>query len=90
MLNTLVLEIRDRGTLIPCIATQVRTKVKLHKSAIELETHTNAGGEAEELGTQEAYLLKRAGSEDKAIFVTTPWPPMTKTAPGSGMKEQGQ
>jgi len=70
MLNTLVLEIRDRGTLIPCIATQVRTKVKLHKSAIELETHTNAGGEAEELGTQEAYLLKRAGYEDKAIFVT--------------------
>lgn len=87
MLNTLVLEIRDRGTLIPCIATQLRTKPLLHEptpiSAAERLNLSAAGLEmrildniresyntSPELGTQEAYLLKRAGYEDGTIFVT--------------------
>ena len=54
MLNSIVLEIRDRSTLIPCIATQLRTKVllkpaeRLNLSAAALESFKTAAETAAE------------------------------------------
>lgn len=68
MLDTIVLEVRDRGTLIPVMATRIRTNPLFHSNK-----HQPAGLQATKsptLGTCEAFLLKRAGWSDDTIMVT--------------------
>lgn len=74
MLDTIVLEIRDRGTLIPCMATRIRTKPEFHaQKTVPTRAQASAAAlisSSPTVGTCEAYLLKRSGYTDKSILVT--------------------